>query len=224
MQVTIVEDDPIIARAISTAVREAGHECTWLTDGAAAIRDDAFLASDLVVLDLMLPKVGGLEVLRLARSHGVRTPVIVLTARGTVPDKLKGFEAGADDYLVKPFAMDELLARIDAVHRRTSDKPAMQLEVGNLSLNLANQRLTLEGNAVNLTPTEFSIVELLMRFHGQVVTRKMLCEHAWGFDWDGPTNVLEVHMNRLRGKIDQGRRTSLIRTFRGRGYALGADE
>ena len=174
MQVTIVEDDLFIARAVSTAVREAGHDCTWLADGAVAIRDEAFLSSDLVVLDLMLPKVGGLDVLRAARNHGVRTPVIVLTARGTVPDKLEGFEAGADDYLVKPFAMDELLARIEAVHRRTADKPAMQLEVGDLQLNLANQRLTLAGRSVDLTPTEFSILELLMRFHGQVVTRKML--------------------------------------------------
>lgn len=223
MQVTIVEDDPIIGRAVSTAIRDAGHECNWITDGAAAIREDAFMASDLVVLDLMLPKVGGLEVLKTARSHGVRTPVIVLTARGTLPDKIQGFEAGADDYLVKPFAMDELLARIEAVHRRTSDKPAMQLEVGELSLNLANQRLTMAGEVINLTPTEFSILELLMRFHGQVVTRKMLCEHVWGFDWDGPTNVIEVHINRLRGKVDKDRTTSLIRTFRGRGYAMGGD-
>ena len=223
MQVTIVEDDPVIARAVSTAVREAGHDCTWLADGAVAIRDEAFLSSDLVVLDLMLQKVGGLDVLRAARNHGVRTPVIVLTARGTVPDKLEGFEAGADDYLVKPFAMDELLARIEAVHRRTADKPAMQLEVGDLQLNLANQRLTLAGRSVDLTPTEFSILELLMRFHGQVVTRKMLCEHVWGFDWDGPTNVIEVHINRLRGKIDKGRKASFIRTVRGRGYALASD-
>ena len=223
MQVTIVEDDLFIARAVSTAVRAAGHDCTWLADGAVAIRDEAFLSSDLVVLDLMLPKVGGLDVLRAARNHGVRTPVIVLTARGTVPDKLEGFEAGADDYLVKPFAMDELLARIEAVHRRTADKPAMQLEVGDLQLNLANQRLTLAGRSVDLTPTEFSILELLMRFHGQVVTRKMLCEHVWGFDWDGPTNVIEVHINRLRGKIDKGRKASFIRTVRGRGYALASD-
>jgi len=140
-----------------------------------------------------------------------------------VPDKLEGFEAGADDYLVKPFAMDELLARIEAVHRRTADKPAMQLEVGPLHLNLANQRLTLAGRSADLTPTEFSILELLMRFHGQVVTRKMLCEHVWGFDWDGPTNVIEVHINRLRGKIDKGRKASFIRTVRGRGYALAVD-
>jgi two-component system OmpR family response regulator/two-component system copper resistance phosphate regulon response regulator CusR len=223
MQVAIVEDDPVIGRAVSTAIREAGHECTWIPDGAAAVEADTLLASDLVVLDLMLPKVGGLDVLRAARSRGIRTPVIVLTARGTVPDKLEGFEAGADDYLVKPFEMDELLARIDAVHRRTSDRPAMHLEVGPLHLNLANQRLTLSGRGIDLTPTESSILELLMRYHGQVVTRKMLCEHVWGFDWNGPTNVIEVHINRLRGKIDRNRKSSFIRTVRGRGYALALD-
>lgn len=223
MQVAIIEDDPVIGRAVSTAIREAGHECTWIPDGAVAVETDALLASDLVVLDLMLPKVGGLDVLRAARSRGVRTPVIVLTARGAVPDKLEGFQAGADDYLVKPFEMDELLARIEAVHRRTSDRPAMHLEVGPLHLNLANQRLTLSGRGIDLTPTEFSILELLMRYHGQVVTRKMLCEHVWGFDWNGPTNVIEVHINRLRGKIDKQRRQSFIRTVRGRGYALAHD-
>jgi len=223
MQVAIVEDDPIIGRAVSTAIREAGHECTWLADGADAIQQDVLLASDLVVLDLMLPKIGGLDVLRAARTRGIRTPVIVLTARGTTPDKLAGFDAGADDYLVKPFEIDELLARIEAVHRRTCDRPTMQLEVGPLHLSLANQRATLGGRAVDLTPTEFSMLELLMRFHGQVVTRKMLCEHVWGFDWNGPTNVIEVHINRLRGKIDKGRSQSFIRTIRGRGYALALE-
>ena len=223
MQVAIVEDDPVIGRAVSTAIREAGHECTWIPDGSVAVDTDALLANDIVVLDLMLPKISGLDVLRTARSRGIRTPVIVLTARGTVPDKLEGFQAGADDYLVKPFEMDELLARIEAVHRRTSDRPAMHLEVGPLHLNLANQRLTLSGRGIDLTPTEFSILELLMRYHGQVVTRKMLCEHVWGFDWNGPTNVIEVHINRLRGKIDRQRRQSFIRTVRGRGYALAHD-
>ena len=165
MQVSIIEDDPLIARAVSTAIREAGHDCHWVADGEAAIRDQTLLGSDLVVLDLMLPKVPGLDVLRMARAQGVRTPVIVLTARGGMPDKLEGFETGADDYLVKPFAMDELLARIDAVHRRAADKPTMNLEVGDLSLSLANQRLMLAGQKIDLTPTEFSILELFMRFH-----------------------------------------------------------
>jgi two-component system OmpR family response regulator/two-component system copper resistance phosphate regulon response regulator CusR len=220
MQVAIIEDDPVIAKAVGRAVREAGHECTWVADGDTAIRDRTLAASDLVVLDLMLPNSGGITVLEAARSAGIHTPVIVLTALGAVADKLRGFEAGADDYLVKPFAMDELLARIEALHRRTGHKPALEMEAGPLQLTLATKRVTLAGRTIELTPTEFSILELLMRFNGQVVTRKMLCEHVWGFDWEGPTNVIEVHINRLRGKLDKGRRESLISTIRGRGYAL----
>lgn len=220
MHVSIIEDDPVIAKAMRRAVEEAGHSCTWVPDGETAVQTNALLGSDIAVLDVMLPKVGGLEVLRSARAAGVRTPVIVLTALGTVPDKLGGFEAGADDYLVKPFDMDELLARIEAVHRRTAHKPAPELQAGGLVLSLATKRATLAGRTIDLTPTEFSILELLMRFQGQVVTRKMLCEHVWGFDWDGPTNVIEVHINRLRGKLDRGRDDSLIHTVRGRGYAL----
>jgi len=222
MNIAIVEDDPVIAKAVRTAVTEAGHQCTWVADGETAMRDNTMLSNDIVVLDLMLPKVGGIDVLKAARATGVRTPVIVLTALGTVPDKLHGFEAGADDYLVKPFAIDELLARIEAIHRRAAHKPAMELEAGDLHLSLANKRLTIAGRAVDLTPTEFSILELLMRFQGQVVTRKMLCEHVWGFNWDGPTNVIEVHINRLRGKIDRNRSASRIQTIRGRGYALAS--
>ena len=222
MHISIIEDDPVIAKAVAMAVREAGHQCTWVADGESAIRDKTLMSSDIVVLDLMLPKASGIEVLRSARQAGIRTPVIVLTARGAVPDKLEGFEAGADDYIVKPFAIDELLARIEAVHRRTAHKPAMELGVGDLHLSLATKRLAMAGRTVELTPTEFSILELLMRYKGQVVTRKMLCEHVWDFDWDGPTNVIEVHINRLRGKLDKGRTNSLIRTIRGRGYALAS--
>jgi two-component system OmpR family response regulator len=220
MHVSIIEDDPLIARAVCTAIRDAGHHCSWIADGETAIREGTLAASDIVVLDVMLPRVGGMEVLRTARAGGVRTPVIVLTALGTVPDKLQGFEAGADDYLVKPFAIDELLARIEAIHRRSAHKPTMEMTAGSLHLSLATKRLFLDGRTIDLTPTEFSILELLMRFQGQVVTRKMLCEHVWGFDWDGPTNVIEVHINRLRGKLDKHREDSLIRTIRGRGYAL----
>jgi two-component system OmpR family response regulator len=220
MHVALIEDDPVLARSVSQAVSEAGHACTVVPDGETAIQSQAVLASDLVLLDVMLPKVDGLAVLRQARSAGVRTPVIVLTARGSMPDKLLGFEAGADDYLVKPFAMDELLARIEALHRRSAHKPAMELEAGPLRLSLGTKRLTVDGREITLTPTEFSILELLMRFQGQVVTRKMLCEHVWGFDWEGPTNVIEVHINRLRGKLDKGRAASLVSTIRGRGYAL----
>lgn len=222
MHIAVIEDDPVIAKAVQRAVEDHGHSCTVVADGESALRDNTLLACDLAVVDVMLPKASGLDVLRQARAAGVRTPVIVLTALGTVPDKLGGFEAGADDFLVKPFAIDELLARIEAVHRRAAHKPAMELEAGDLNLSLSTKRLTLAGRVIDLTPTEFSMLELLMRFHGQVVTRKMLCEHVWGFDWDGPTNVIEVHINRLRGKLDRGRKDSLIHTVRGRGYALAA--
>lgn len=220
MHVSLVEDDPVIAKAVSAALREAGHACSWIEDGERAIREQAVLSSDIVVLDLMLPKASGLEVLRSARHRGVRTPVIVLTARDSVPDKLECFRAGVDDYLVKPFAIDELLARIEAIHRRSAHRPAMELVAGPITLVLSTKRGSIDGRSVELTPTECSILELLMRFSGQVVTRKMLCEHVWGFDWDGPTNVIEVHINRLRGKLDRGRDVSFIRTIRGRGYAL----
>lgn len=220
MHVAIIEDDPTIARAVATALRERGHTCRCLESGSEAIADNAVLAADLVVLDSMLPGTSGIDVLRTARASGVRTPVIMLTAKGTLPDKLEGFEAGCDDYLVKPFSIDELVARIEVLHRRTADRPAPELAAGDLRLNLAAKRVAIGSREVDLTPTELSILELLIRYRGQVVTRKMLCEHVWGFDWDGPTNVIEVHITRLRGKLDKGRSGSCILTVRGRGYAL----
>lgn len=220
MHVAIIEDDPTIARAVATALRERGHTCRCLESGTEAIADNAVLAADLVVLDSMLPGVNGLEVLRTARAAGVRTPVIMLTAKGTLPDKLEGFEAGCDDYLVKPFSIDELLARVEVLHRRAADRPAPELAAGDLRLNLAAKRVAIGSREVDLTPTELSILELLIRYRGQVVTRKMLCEHVWGFDWDGPTNVIEVHITRLRSKLDKDRDGSCIQTVRGRGYAL----
>jgi two-component system OmpR family response regulator len=231
MLVAIVEDDPIIAAAVSAAVGGMGHQCTWLRDGTAAVSENAVLTSDLVVLDLMLPGVDGLELLRSARARGIRTPVIVLTARGRTDEKLAAFAAGADDHVTKPFEMDELLARIEAVGRRAGDRLPPRLELGDLVLATGSKKVTVAGESVDLTPNEASILELLMRFRGQVVTRKMLCEHVWGFDWDGPTNVIEVHITRLRSKIDTrmrskidaGRDRSRIRTVRGRGYAI-ADE
>lgn len=223
MHVAIVEDDPLLARSISQAVEERGHHCTWVSDGAQAARDMTLASADLVVLDLMLPKVGGMELLRAARAAGIRTPVIVLTALGTVPERLAGFAAGADDYVVKPFALDELLARIEALRRRSSDRPAAEIAVGPIVLHVGRRQATIDGRTTDLTPTEASILELLMHHSGQVVTRSMLCTHAWGFTWDGPTNVVEVHINRLRGKIDKGRTDSLINTIRGRGYALVTD-
>lgn len=223
MHVCLIEDDPLICRAVDAALREAGHSCTCFHNGQQAIDAQALAGCDVGVLDVMLPGASGLEVLAKARDGGIRTPVIMLTALGATPDKLRGFEKGADDYLVKPFDTSELLARLDAMHRRAAYRPTLELVAGPLQLSLATKRVSLDGRQIDLTPTELSILEMLMRYKGQVVTRTMLCEHIWGFRWDGPTNVIEVHITRIRGKLDAGREQSLIRTIRGRGYALAAD-
>jgi two-component system OmpR family response regulator/two-component system copper resistance phosphate regulon response regulator CusR len=148
--------------------------------------------------------------------------VLVLTALGSIDDRVTGLNRGADDYLVKPFAMSELLARVEALSRRSTMKPSVVLSVGELMLDLPTRRVTCSGALIELTPTEFSILELLMRHAGQVVTRKMLCESLWESDWEGTTNVIEVHINRLRTKLQRNAKESLIHTVRGRGYALRA--
>lgn len=224
MQILVVEDDPVVGRALMQGFTEAGHQCEWVQDGesgmAAALRQQA----DAIVLDLMLPKRSGQEVLREIRQAGVLSPVVLLTALGGVDDRVSGLNSGADDYIVKPFEFSELLARIHAVVRRTQTRPTPLLQVGELVLDLTTRRVTRDGQEVELTPIEFSLLELLMRYAGQVVTRKMLCEHVWGFNWDGTTNVIEVHINRLRGKLDRDRQESLIKTVRGRGYAVAATD
>lgn len=223
MHVCLIEDDPLVCRAVDSALREAGHTCICYDDGREAIDAQAIAGCDVAVLDMMLPGRSGIEVLTQAREQGIRTPVIMLTALGATNEKLRAFEHGADDYLVKPFDTSELLARLDAMHRRAAYRPTLELTAGPLTLSLATKRVSLNGRQIDLTPTELSILEMLMRYKGQVVTRVMLCEHIWGFRWDGPTNVIEVHITRIRGKLDAGREHSLIRTIRGRGYALAAD-
>jgi two-component system OmpR family response regulator/two-component system copper resistance phosphate regulon response regulator CusR len=146
--------------------------------------------------------------------------VILLTALGTVEERVAGLQSGADDYVVKPFALPEVLARLDAVCRRAVDRPAPVLRVGELTLDMTTRRVTWQDAEVDLTPTEFSLLEMLMRHAGQVVTRKMLCEHLWEADWEGETNVIEVHVNRLRNKLHRMGADDLIQTVRGRGYAL----
>ncbi|MEQ8789146.1 MAG: response regulator transcription factor [Pirellulaceae bacterium] len=223
MNVLIVEDDAAIGKSLSQGFREAGHEVNWAKDGNRGAEAAASLEADVIILDLLLPGRDGREVLRELRASGLRTPVIALTALGAVGDRVDVLNAGADDYVVKPFDFIELLARVEAVCRRSSPAPQMVQEVGPLKLNLSTRRVEHQGKEVDLTPTEFSLLELLMRHAGQVVTRRMLCEHLWGFDWDGTTNVIEVHINHLRRKLDVAGQESFIRTVRGRGYALRAD-
>jgi two-component system OmpR family response regulator/two-component system copper resistance phosphate regulon response regulator CusR len=222
MNILVVEDDPVIGKAVQKGLAETGHECTWTKDGKEGLEFAMSQKHDVIVLDLLLPGESGLNILESLRGAGIRVPVIVLTALGSVDDRVKGLTRGADDYLVKPFAMPELLARIEAVCRRVNTKPSPVLTVGDLVLDLPTRRVTSGGVEIELTPTEFSILEMLMRHAGQVVTRKMLCEQLWESDWEGTTNVIEVHINRLRTKLQRGTKEPLIHTVRGRGYALRA--
>jgi two-component system OmpR family response regulator/two-component system copper resistance phosphate regulon response regulator CusR len=220
--ILIIEDEVTLGKALSRGLSDAGHHCELTRNGAKGLELFRTQKFDACILDLMLPDMHGLDLLKQARDEGIQTPVLVLTALGSVDDRVTGLDAGADDYLVKPFAFPELLARIDAICRRSGGRPAMVLEAGPVSLHLGTRTVTREAKQIELSPTEFSILELLMRHAGHVVTRKMLSEHIWHNDWDGVTNVIEVHINRLRSKIDRGFDQSLIQTVRGRGYVLRA--
>ncbi|MBX9791196.1 MAG: response regulator transcription factor [Pirellulales bacterium] len=220
MDLLVIEDDPVIGKALDRGFVEGGHHCVWAKDGARGLTLAKTQQFDALVLDLMLPGLGGMDVLRELRNDRNRTPVILLTALGAVNERVEGLQAGADDYVVKPFDFDELMARIEAVCRRSNLRPAAVLEAGDVTLDLTTRRVRRGEHEIDLTPTEFSLLEMLMRYSGQVVTRKMLCEHLWDANWEGATNVIEVHINRLRGKLDRHFTQSLIQTVRGRGYAF----
>jgi two-component system OmpR family response regulator/two-component system copper resistance phosphate regulon response regulator CusR len=189
-------------------------------EGADGLHAALAQKHDVVILDLLVPGESGFSILEKMRAGGIKTPVLILTALGSVDDRVVGLNKGADDYLVKPFAMAELFARVDALNRRATIKPSATLQIGELLLDLPTRRVTSRGVDIELTPTEFSILELLMRHTGQVVTRTMLCENLWESDWEGTTNVIEVHINRLRSKLQRGTKEPLIHTVRGRGYVL----
>ena len=219
MNILIVEDDPAIGRAVEQGFTQVGHTCDLVRDGDAGLAAAATQRFDAVILDVMLPGLSGLDVLRRLREGGLRMPVILVTALGTIEERVAGLQAGADDYIVKPFAFAELAARLDAVSRRATP-PAPVLKAGDWTLNLTSRRAECGGQYVNLTPIEFSVLEMLVRHVGQVVTRQMLCEHVWESQFDGETNVIDVHINRLRGKTDRAGQPGIIQTVRGRGYVL----
>jgi two-component system OmpR family response regulator/two-component system copper resistance phosphate regulon response regulator CusR len=219
MEILVIEDDPVIGKAIQQGIGEAGHACTRVSEGGSGFDKALTQQFDAIVLDLLLPGEYGLDVLNKLRNRGVRTPVLILTALGAVHDRVNGLKSGADDYLVKPFAMTELLARLAAICRRSA-KPAAVMQVADLTLDLATRRVTKGGVEVDLTPTEFQLFELLVRHAGQVVTRRMVCESLWESDWEGATNILEVLINRLRGKLHKLSGIPLIHTVRGRGYSF----
>jgi two-component system OmpR family response regulator/two-component system copper resistance phosphate regulon response regulator CusR len=220
MNLLLVEDDALLGKSVQRGLSDAGHECVWVSTGQEAVRQAGAEPFDVIVLDLMLPDVSGLEILGRLRANGNEIPVFVLTALGSVDERVRGLQAGADDYLVKPFAFAELAARLEALTRRASKSIQTELRDGPIVLDLRTRRVARDGQEIDLTPTEFNLLEFLMRNANQTVTRRMLCEHLWEANWEGVTNVIEVHINRLRAKIDQGFGERLIHTVRGIGYAF----
>jgi two-component system, OmpR family, response regulator len=223
MRVLIVEDDADVVRYMVKGLREGGMVADCALDGEDGLRMAATGSYDVLVVDRMLPALDGLDLVRRLRAGGVTTPVLFLSALGKVDDRVTGLRAGGDDYLVKPFAFSELLARIEALGRRRGPVEAQTtLRVGDLEMDLLAREVTRGGERIDLQPREFAMLEYLMRNAGQVVTRTMLLEQVWGYHFDPQTNVIDVHVSRLRGKIDRGFEKPLLHTVRGAGYCLRA--
>jgi two-component system, OmpR family, response regulator len=219
MKILIVEDDPEISAYLAQGLREAGHAA----DVAAAGRDGLFLAAsgayDVLVVDRLLPELDGLGLVRTLRGTGVKTPVLFLTALGRVDQRVEGFEAGGDDYLVKPFAFSEFLARVLALARRPPlAEVKAELRCGGLVLDRLKRAVTMDGAAIDLQQREFALLEALMLHAGEIVTRTMLLEKVWDFHFDPRTNIVETHISRLRAKLGAGK--DLIHTIRGAGYVV----
>ena len=221
MRILVIEDDAEVARFLVKGLKESGH----VVDHAANGRDGLFLAAgepfDAMIIDRLLPGVDGLTIVQTIRAAGNRTPVLFLSALGEVDDRVKGLKAGGDDYLVKPFAFAELLARLEALdRRRPAEAPDARLTVDDLEMDLLSRRVTRAGKPIDLQPREFKLLEYLMRQAGQVVTRTMLLENVWDYHFDPQTNVIDVHISRLRRKIDSDFEKPLLHTVRGAGYML----
>lgn len=224
MNVLLAEDDPDIAAFVEQGLSALGHGVTSVGDGAEAIRRGATEPFDVIVLDRMLPQIEGLDVLRRLRALSVRTPVLVLTAKGGIADRVEGLDAGADDYLVKPFAMTELAARLNALLRRPPihDNPT-RFAVGDVAIDLMRREAWRAGRPVHLQPREFALLEQLMRHAGRIVTRAMFLEQVWGYTFDPQTNIVESHLSRLRTKLREGFADDPIETVRGAGYRMRRD-
>jgi two-component system OmpR family response regulator len=223
LKILLLEDDVATRDHIQRSLEHAGH----VVDACGEGRDAVFLASGepygVLIIDRMVPGIDGLSVVKALRVSGVTTPALFLTAMGGVDDRVEGLEAGGDDYLVKPFAMTELLARVSALGRRPPvTQVTTQLQVGDLEMDLIRRTVTRAGRRIDLQAQEFKLLEYLMRHAGQIVTRTMLLENVWSFHFDPQTNVIESHMSRLRAKIERGFNTALIHTVRGAGYRLDA--
>ncbi|MFK7975612.1 MAG: response regulator transcription factor [Halioglobus sp.] len=225
MNVLVVEDDAMVADFVVAELRAGGHRCVHEVDGEAGLDCALEEGFDVLIVDRMMPKMDGLTLISKLREAGNQTPVLVLSALGDVDARVQGLQSGADDYLVKPFSMAELVARLEVLQRRGNQPQAesvTRLAVGELSMDLLRQHVQRGEQVIALQPREYKLLEYLMRHAGQVVTRAMLLEHVWGYHFDPQTNVIDVHVSRLRQKIDKGFEDPLLATVRGAGYCLGA--
>ena len=222
MYILVVEDERRLAQVVRKVLEEEGHTVDVATDGEEGLAMAMDSSHDVIVLDILLPGIDGFEVCRRLRAGRADTPVLLLTALDAVEDRVRGLDAGADDYLPKPFAFQELLARLRALgRRRVQARDPDQLETANLVLDLRRRRAVRDGRTIDLSPKEFALLEFLMRNQGRVVTRTQILDHVWGYDYSPDSNLVDVYVTYLRRKIDRGHQQKLIRTVRGAGYAVG---
>ena len=222
MKLLVVEDDKTVGQYIKRGLEEQQYIADLVDDGSEALKVASSGHYDLVILDLRLPGMNGLEVLRTLRDRGLTMPILVLTAQDSVEFKVDALRAGADDYVTKPFAFEELLARIEALSRRPRALSSQALQIADLALDLNAREVRRDGRLIELTPKEFAVLEYLMRHSGRVMSRTLITEYAWDYHFDPGTNIVDVVITRLRKKIDQGREPKLIHTVHGVGYVVKA--
>jgi two-component system, OmpR family, response regulator len=221
MRVLLVEDDKKISSFVANGLKQSGFAVDPCADGESGLAMALSIPYDVAVIDIMLPKLDGLSVVQKLRREGKHLPVLILSAKTTVDDRVRGLQAGGDDYLVKPFAFSELLARVQALIRRaTHSTEPTRLKVADLSMDLVTRAVTRDRSSIDLQPREFSLLEFLMRHAGRPVTKTMILEHVWDYSFDPQTNVVDVLVHRVRSKVDKDYPTRLIHTLRGVGYVL----
>jgi len=223
MKILLIEDDREAANYLIQALDEAGHVTHHAADGETGYAMASSMDYDILIVDRMLPRRDGLSIIESLRAENDETPALILSALGEVDDRVTGLRAGGDDYLTKPFAFSELLARIEVLARRSAPaESATPFQVSDLSLDRLSRNVERDGEKITLQPREFRLLEYLMKHAGQVVTRTMLLENVWDYHFDPQTNVIDVHMSRLRSKVDKGRASQLLHTIRGAGYMVRA--
>jgi DNA-binding response OmpR family regulator len=220
VKILVVEDDRVVGQYIKRGLEEAQYHADLVDDGREALRVISGSHYDLIVLDLRLPGMTGLELLRTVRDRGITVPVLVLTAQDAVGHKVEALRSGADDYVTKPFAFEDVLARVEALARRPKELRSPKMAVADLELDSATHEVRRAGDVVELTPKEYAVLEYLMRHAGRVMSRTLITEYAWDYHFDPGTNIVDVVINRLRKKIDSGQARKLLHTVRGVGYVI----